>query len=84
MRAISYSEARQKLKTVMDSVCKDHEPVIVARKRGENIIIMSQEDYDSLIETDYLMSTPANAKHLLKSLNEAKRGKTIPQDKIKL
>ena len=84
MRAISYTEARQKLKNVMDSVFKDHKPVVVTRKKGENVIIMSQEDYDSLMETHYLLSSPANAKHLLKSVDESNRGKKIPQDKIKL
>jgi len=84
MKAISYTEARQKLKNVMDSVCRDHTPVVVTRKRGKNIILLSQEDYDSLMETDYLMSSPANAKHLMKSIGEAKRGKTIPLAKIKL
>ncbi|MBI5638202.1 MAG: type II toxin-antitoxin system prevent-host-death family antitoxin [Nitrospinae bacterium] len=84
MKAISYTEARQKLKDVMDAVCEDHEPVVVTRKRGENIIMMSQEDYDSLAETDYLLSTPANAKRLLASLEEAKRGKTTPLAKLKL
>lgn len=83
MKAISYTEARQKLKDVMDAVCEDHEPVVVTRKRGENIIMMSQEDYDSLAETDYLLSTPANAKRLLASLEEAKRGKTTPLAKLK-
>lgn len=84
MKAISYTEVRQKLKDVMDAVCEDHEPVVVTRKRGENIIMMSQEDYDSLAETDYLLSTPANAKRLLASLEEAKRGKTTPLAKLKL
>ena len=84
MKAISYTEARQKLKDVMDAVCEDHEPVVVTRKRGENIIMMSQEDYDSLVETDYLLSSPANAKRLLASLEEAKRGRTTPLAKLKL
>ncbi|MBI3793583.1 MAG: type II toxin-antitoxin system prevent-host-death family antitoxin [Nitrospinae bacterium] len=84
MKAVSYTKARQKLKVVMDSACRDHEPVVVTRKRGENVIIMSQDDYESLIETDYLLSNPANAKRLAKSLDEAKRGKTVPLEKINL
>lgn len=78
MKAVNYSVARQKLRSIMDGVCKDHEPVMVTRKKGENVIMMSQEDFDSLVETDYLLSSPANARRLLKSLREAKKGRTAP------
>lgn len=77
MRALNYSEARENLKSVMDRVCNDHEPLVITRRRGENIVLISQEDYESFIETDYLLSSPANAKHLLESLVQAKRGELI-------
>jgi len=77
MRALSYSEARENLKSVMDHVCNDHEPMVVTRRRGENIVLISQEDYESFIETDYLLSSRANAAHLLESLAQAKRGEYI-------
>ncbi len=77
MRALSYSEARGNLKAVMDRVCNDHEPLVVTRRRGENIVLISQEDYESFVETDYLLSSPANARHLLESLAQAQRGELI-------
>ncbi len=84
MRAINYSEARQHLKTVMDTVCVDHVPTIITRKSGENVVMISTEDYDSLMETEYLLSSPANAKHLLESLEQAKHKKLTPLEKIKI
>ncbi len=77
MRALSYSEARENLKSVMDQVCHDHEPLVVTRRRGENIVLISQEDYESFLETDYLLSSPANRAHLLESLAQARRGQLV-------
>lgn len=84
MRAINYSEARQNLKTVMDTICMDHEPAIITRKSGESVVMISAEDYDSLMETEYLLSSPANARHLLESLEQAKQKKLTPLEKIKI
>lgn len=83
MKAVTYSEARESLKNILDSVCKDHEPVIVTRRRGENVVLISQEDYESLMETEYLLSSRANAEHLMESIKQAKEGKRIPLEKAK-
>ena len=66
--SISYSELRQKLKTSLDRVCEEHRPLHVERKNGEDVVIISREDYDSLEETSYLLSSPRNAQRLLESL----------------
>jgi len=48
----------------MDKVCENREPIIITRQRGEPVVIMSLEDYESLDETAYLMRSPANARRL--------------------
>ena len=75
MDAINFSELRKKLKSYLDKVYNDHEPLIITRKNNENVVLMSIHDYNSLLKTNYLLSTPANAKHLLDSLKNARKGK---------
>jgi antitoxin YefM len=82
MNAINFTELRKKLKNYMDQVYDNHEPLIVTRKNNQNIVLLSVEDYNSLIETDYLLSNPANAKRLQRSLGKSRSGKTFTRELI--
>ena len=84
MQAITYSEARHALKNVMDEACKNHEPILITRRKGENVVMLSLEDYQSIMESEYLLSSPANASRLMQSLEEAKSGKRISMDALDL
>ena len=64
---ISYSRLRDNLKSTCDQVCEEHEPVLVKRQNGDNVVLVAEEDYSSLIETAYLMRSPTNAKRLLEN-----------------
>jgi antitoxin YefM len=75
MRAISYTEARAKLAATMDCVCDDHAPVIITKGRDRAVVLLSLEDYESLAETAFLLRSPANARRLLKSIQELESGK---------
>ena len=65
----SYSNARENLKTFFDKVCSDHEPLLVSRRGGENVVIISEEDYLALEETAYLSKSPENLKRILEALS---------------
>ncbi len=67
---ISYSHARSNLKDTFDQVCENHESVIITRKDGKNVVVFSEEDYDAMMETLYLMSSRENYKKISESLNE--------------
>ena len=82
MNAVNYTDLRNNLKTLMDHVYQDHEPLIISRKNNENVVLLSIEDYNSLVETNYLLSTDKNASRLLSSLKKARKGKTIRKDLI--
>jgi len=74
MDVITYSDLRRNLKTYMDKVYYDYEPLLIARKNSENLVLLSVHEYNSLIETDYLLRDEANAKHLKKSVEQHKNG----------
>ncbi|MCL2154225.1 MAG: type II toxin-antitoxin system prevent-host-death family antitoxin [Leptospirales bacterium] len=75
MDAITYTDLRQNLKTYMDKVIQDCIPLVVTRKNNENVVLLSVAEYNSLLETNYLLSNEANAEHLKKSISQHKSGK---------
>lgn len=74
MTAIAATEARRNIFHLIDQVMANREAVEITSKRG-SAVLMSLDEYDSLQETAYLLRSPANAKRLLASLAQAKKGK---------
>ena len=75
MDALSFSDTRANLKAVMDRVCADKVALAVTRRKAEGVVMISQSEWDSIQETLYLLSSPANAKALLESIAELDAGK---------
>lgn len=75
MRIITYSEARGALKSLLDTVSEDADVAIISRRDGADAVVMSLDHYQSMMETLHLLSTPANAAHLAKSIAQHKAGK---------
>jgi antitoxin YefM len=75
MKVINFSDFRNKLAESLNSVNEDREIVIVSRTKGKNVVVMDLEEYNSIQETLYLASTPANRKRLSESMEEMNRGK---------
>ena len=75
MNAITYTEARENLAKTIQRVCRDHDPVIITRKREDSVVMISLEDYESLTETAYLLKSPRNAGRLLAALDELGQSK---------
>ena len=75
MDAITYTDLRQNLKTYMDKVVQDRYPLIITRKNNENVVLISVDEYNSLVETNYLLSNKANFEHLKKSITQHKSGR---------
>jgi len=71
--AITASQARAQLFPLIEQVNADMKPVVITSKAG-NAVLISASEYESMIETAYLLSTPANREWLLESLAQADRG----------
>jgi antitoxin YefM len=81
MDSLSFSETRANLKAVMDRVVADRVPVTI-RRRGENVVLVSQSEWEGMEETLYLLRSPANAKNLLESIAELDAGKGVEHELI--
>ena len=74
MRVINFSEARSNLRAVIDQVVEDADVTIISRRDAPDAVVMSFEHYSSLIETVHLLSSPANAAHVARSIAQSKAG----------
>ena len=70
MDVLSYSDTRARLKAVMDRVVQDRTPVVVTRKRGESVVMISLADWNAMEETLHLVSSPANAQRLAAAIGQ--------------
>lgn len=69
--AITTSEARRDLFGLIERVNLDHSEVEITSKRG-SAVLMSKDEYDSLVETSYLLRSPENARRLLNAMESAR------------
>ena len=71
MKIVTYSHARNALKSVLDGVVQDADVAIISRRDAEgDAVVMSLDHYNSLMETLHLLSTPANAEALARAIRQ--------------
>jgi antitoxin YefM len=75
MQIVNFSDARNNLKGLIDRVVEDADYTVIARRDAPNAVIVSQEYFDSMMETVHLLKVPANAAHLQKSIAQYRQGK---------
>ena len=81
MATISASEARKRLFPLIEEVNADADHVLITSRAG-NAVLVSEAEWDAWQETMYLLRTPANARHLLASINQADAGHFAPRDLV--
>lgn len=82
MIAANFSEFRTNLKKYLDNVEDDNETLIVKRKTGKGTVIISLDEYNSIMETVHLLSSRANADRLYDSIRQMKSGDKVTKNLI--
>lgn len=80
MAHVSYTEFRQGLASFMDEVCDSHAPLTVTRQKGRSVVVLSEEEYESMMETLHLLKSPANARRLLGAIADLDGGQGVERD----
>ena len=76
MRVVNFSDARNRLKSVIDQVVNDEDFAIITRRDADDAVVMSLNHFNGLMETVHLLKSPANVAHLSKSIKQYHSGKT--------
>ena len=79
MRTATYTDLRNNLKNYIDSVIEDSDTVIINRHGGTGVVIISLDEYNSLKETEYIISSPETMKAIRKGEDDIKNGNLISQ-----
>lgn len=82
MDVMTYSDARARLKEVMDRAIHDNEEIIVTRKKSGSVVVLSLDAWNSVKETLYLLSSPRNAERLRRSIAQLDAGDARARDLI--
>jgi antitoxin YefM len=83
MSRVSYTDLRSNLAKYMDEVCDNRATLTVTRQNARSVVMLSEEEYESMLETLHLLRSPANAAHLLRGLKEAEAGRMIERDLVR-
>ncbi len=71
---VTYSQARQSLKALLDHAVQDRDIVMVRRRQGGDVALIAAEELESLLETAHLLRSPRNAERLLQALSRSQAG----------
>jgi antitoxin YefM len=80
MKIVTFTEARNKLKNILDRVIEDADYTVITRRDADDAVVMSLDYFNSLLETVHLLKSPANAAHLARSSAQYEQGQVTEKD----
>ncbi len=83
MQAVLYSQARNNLRDIINKVCDDFDQFIITTKEKQSVVLISQDEYNSMKETIYLLSSKNNRDRLTSAVEQIENSSFIKKD-IKL
>jgi antitoxin YefM len=80
MIAVGYSQARNNLRTLINGVCQNYDEVVITTKDNQSAVLLSKDEYDSMKETLYLLSSKNNRERLLEAIEEIENSEFLKKD----
>ena len=77
MDTITFTDARNNLRSVLNRVADDADYTIITRRGAADAVVMSLEQFNGLLETVHLLQSPANAAHLARSIEQYRAGEAV-------
>ena len=77
MLTVNYTNLKENMKSYMDKVTDDNETVVVTRKNNKNIVLISEESYNNLLENIYITSSKENYDWLMDSKKQLEQSSFI-------
>lgn len=84
MLAVNYTNLRENMKSYTDKVTDKYETMIVTRKNDKNVVMISEESYNNLLENAYITSSKANFDWLMESKKQLEEGKLVKKELIEV
>lgn len=74
MLAVNYSNARENFKNYCDIANRDFETIVITRKQGGNVVMLSEDEYNNMLENLFVMGNKKNLDHILKGIEQLNNG----------
>ncbi|MDY2589759.1 MAG: type II toxin-antitoxin system Phd/YefM family antitoxin [Agathobacter sp.] len=84
MLAVNYTNLRDNMKTYLDKVTDDYETMIITRKDNKNVVMLSEESYNNLMENVYIMGNKTNYDWLIESKAQLEKGKVSTKNLVEV
>ena len=84
MIAVNYTQFRSEMKSHLDLVTDDYETMVVTRKENKNVVVISEESYNNLLENIHVMGNKSNYDWLMESKRQLEDRKVSSHDLIEV